>query len=301
MGVTDAHNHLWISPKAVAGGASFVLDQEEQIRQELIEYRMAGGGSQVDCQPGGAGRDGNRLRSLSEASGVSVVACTGFHLRQYYSEGSALWEMDLDAATGHFLSEIHEGLSETRDQPSTVFPGFVKIAVLASVGETPLGLIEAAVNTCVESGYAMVMHTESGAAVEDFLDLLAELGLPPERLVVCHIDKRPDFSVHRELAQAGCLLEYDTFFRPKYQPEKNLWRLLPEMVEAGYGQSIALATDLADKQMWRTMGDGPGLVGFVQDVRERLEREIADPALVSDLMGGNIARRLAIPLEEFSE
>ena len=58
------------------------------------------------------------------------------------------------------------------------------------------------------------------------------------------------------------------------------------------------ATDLADKGLWKTMGDGPGLVGFVGQVKERLESEISDPSIVSDLMGRNIAKRFALSIPE---
>ncbi len=80
LGITDAHNHLWISRQDVMAANAPVLDQQEQIIQELVSYRQSGGGAQIDCQPGGAGRDGIKLFQISKASGVQIVACTGFHL-----------------------------------------------------------------------------------------------------------------------------------------------------------------------------------------------------------------------------
>lgn len=150
----------------------------------------------------------------------------------------------------------------------------------------------------IESGYKIEMHTEKGAGVENFLDMFSKLGLPLDRLVICHIDKRPDPGLHQELAQAGCLLEYDTFFRPKYHPEKNLWKLIPEMIKAGYHKSVALATDLADKKMWESMGEGPGLAGFIHQIKKRMEMEITEGSIITDLMGGNINRCLAVNIEE---
>lgn len=298
MGVTDAHNHLWISPQTVPADNAPVLDQEDRILEELQEFKSAGGRSQIDCQPSGAGRDGNRLRVLSQKSGVHIVACTGFHLREYYPGKPNPWSMDADQAAEYFLSEIHDGLRETREGNQPVFPGFIKIAVRDTVEKSPLNLIDGAIFASVESGYAIEMHTEKGIGVVDFLEHISRRGLPLNNLVICHIDKRPDPGLHKELAQAGCLLEYDTFFRPKYHPEKNVWKLIPEMVRDGYDRSIALATDLADKVLWKTMGDGPGLVGFVGQVKERLESEISDPSIVSDLMGRNIAKRFALSIPE---
>jgi phosphotriesterase-related protein len=297
MGVTDAHNHLWISPVKDPALGLPVLDQFEQIERELNEYRQAGGGGQLDCQPGGAGRDGQKLRQLSQASRVHIVACTGFHLRQYYEEQAEVWSMNQEQAVDYFLSEIRNGLAETRGLEQPVRPGFIKIAVSASLGASPLNLVRASAEASLQTGLAIEMHTEKGKAAEEFVELFLELGLPLSRLVICHIDKRPDLGLHRELAEAGCMLEYDTFFRPKYAPESHVWQLLPAMVEAGLGASIALATDLADKALWKTMGGGPGLAGFVTEVKRRLTELIADQACLEGLMGANIAQRLALPIE----
>src|SRR5512133_2560801 len=79
LGVTDAHNHLWIDPVAGSAPGSPVLNNPAAILEELRAYRAAGGGAIVDCQPGGCGRNGAALFELSRDSGVTVVACTGFH------------------------------------------------------------------------------------------------------------------------------------------------------------------------------------------------------------------------------
>jgi hypothetical protein len=47
---------------------------------------------------------------------------------------------------------------------------------------------------------------------------------------MCHVDKRPDVGLHRELARAGVLLGYDTFGRPKYNPDQGVWQLIPALV-----------------------------------------------------------------------
>ena len=277
MGFTDAHNHLWISAQTNQKINSPVLDQQQQIIEELALYKDAGGDSQVDCQPGGSGRDGNKLKILAEESGVNIVGCTGFHLRDYYPENSLLWNLSLEQAYDSFVSEISQGMAETRGKDHPVYPGFIKIAVMETIEDSPLKLIEAAVAASIKTGYAIQMHTEKGKNAEYFLEHISALGLPLTSLIICHLDKRPDLGLHQELAQTGCRLEYDTFFRPKYHPEKNLWMLIREMVAAGYHRSIVFASDLADSHMWKTMGKGPGLAGFLTNIKQRLNKEGLDP------------------------
>jgi 5-phospho-D-xylono-1,4-lactonase len=294
MGITDAHNHIWISPVKCDMSNPPVLNQHEAILEELKDYKDIGGGGQIDCQPYGCGRDANKLRSLSEKSGVKVVAATGFHLQRYYPPDSDVWRIDIEEASSFFLSEISQGLIETRDQREVVYPGFIKIAVNKSIQKSSTYLIEAAVAASKESGLAIEMHTEKGQHIEDFINFIDQLGLQPQKLIICHIDKRPDHGLHKELAQAGYMLEYDTFFRPKYEPEKNLWPLIRSMVNNGLSHSIALATDLADSVMWTQIGGGPGLTGYINLVIARLREMDLDENVIQFLAGGNIASCLAV-------
>ncbi len=55
LGITDAHNHMWIDPVPGADPSAPVLDQFDSILKELIEYREKGGNTLLDCQPEGCG------------------------------------------------------------------------------------------------------------------------------------------------------------------------------------------------------------------------------------------------------
>ncbi len=293
-GTTDAHNHVWISPVAGAAGGP-VLDDEDAIRSELAAYREAGGGTIIDCQPGGCGRDGRRLQALAEASGVHIVACTGFHLRRYYPPDYPLFGADPGSACELFVTELRAHLTETNDSATPVCAGFIKIACEATLKGSPVHLIEAAVRASLDTGAGIEVHTEQGSDAERIARAMLDFGLPPGKLVLCHIDKRPDLALHRELAQQGILLEYDTFYRPKYDPERHLWPLLEGMIEAGLADHVAVATDMADAAMWSTLGDGPGLTGLFTQIIPRLHALGCDEATIRRLTGENIVARLARP------
>jgi predicted metal-dependent phosphotriesterase family hydrolase len=288
LGITDGHNHVWI--EAVPGGAASapVLTQEELILSGLDAYRRAGGGAIIDCQPGGCGRDGRRLRHLAQASQVHLVACTGFHRRRYYPVDFDLWSLSAEAAAERFGAELNLGLAETQGF-TPVRAGFVKAACEARLSDTPRAALEGAAGAAAASGAALMVHTEKGAAVEDMLSFFTTRGVSAGQLVLCHIDKRPDFGLHRELAQAGVLLEYDTFYRPQYDPEANLWPLIARMAAAGLDHRIALATDMAEAELWRA----PGLEGLLTIIRPRLLTLGLEPGAIERMLGGNIAARLA--------
>ena len=296
LGVTDAHNHVWIDQ--VRGTAEVVphLDEKQPILQELIDYRLAGGGAIADCQPGGAGRNGLRLEELAQQSGIHLIACTGFHLPTYYPEDYALFQASADRAHALFVSELQHGLTETLARPRPVRAGFIKIACHATLATTPQALLEGALRASLETGALIVAHTENGSAAEAFAQYFLEGRLPPHRLVLCHIDKRPDLGLHEALAQVGVGLEYDTFFRPKYEPEQNVWPLLERMVSDGWAGQVVLAADMGGPSMWSRLGNGPGLTALLTQVEPRLRQSGMDETTVRTLMGGNMAHRLARPL-----
>ena len=293
LGVVDAHAHIWIEAIPGAAPGSPVLDDRAASLEELNRFRRAGGGTIVDCQPYGCGRNGRVLAELSRQSGARIVACTGFHLRKYYPARAATWSWSEEQAVNFIILELTRGLSETLDWNVPIRAGFIKVACEASLESCEQYLLRAAAEASLACGAAIEIHTEKGQDAEKIMAFFASQQVDLRRLALCHMDKRPDFGLHRELAQAGFLLEYDTFFLPKYEPEKNLWPLLEKMVAAGLDGAVALAADLADGAEWTVNGGPPGLPGLLNQAPPRsLEMDLPAES-VARLLGGNIAARLA--------
>jgi 5-phospho-D-xylono-1,4-lactonase len=118
--------------------------------------------------------------------------------------------------------------------------------------------------------------------------LAAGAGVDAGSVQVSHIDKRPDRELHRSLARAGFVLGFDTFARPKYDPERRAWPLLLGLVEDGLAGQVTLGLDLADAGDWNVRG-GPGLT-LLSALAERLRAEGVDAADVAALAGGNALR-----------
>ncbi len=293
LGITDAHNHVWIEAVRGLPADSLSLTDYNAILGELREYRNAGGGAILDCQPGGCGRNGPKLKNLSRMSGVAICACTGFHLRKYYPGDYWLWDASAEACADHFVKEMEKGMVESLGQTNPGKAGFIKVACEASLADTPQAPLEGAALAAARSGRMIAIHTEKGADAERIVPFIVDKGVGLNQIVVCHIDKRPDFGLHRSLAEMGIMLEYDTFYREKYSPDVNVYPLIERMVSAGHSKSLALATDMAEAAMWKSMGTGPGLVGFIQIVKRRLEEMGLDVEVIKRLMGGNISGRLA--------
>ena len=289
FGMTDAHQHVWIDRVIGIDPSAPVLEDLSVVREGLVRYKAVGGAALLDCQPDGCGRNVAVLSALAQNSGVAIIACTGFHLRQYYPPDHWLWSANESDAGDYFIRELRDGASES-PAGGAIRAGFIKIACSGDLKEPPPRMLAAAATASALTGAALLVHTDQGALAEEILQRLLRFGAEPSRIVLCHMDKRPDPELHKTLAATGVLLEYDTFFRPKYDPERNVWPLVEQMLTEGQAGAIAFGTDLADVESWRN----PGPAGLPSILAPRLVAMGCAPDVVAALTGNNIVARLAI-------
>jgi 5-phospho-D-xylono-1,4-lactonase len=298
-GPIDAHGHVWISPASPDMHPR--LDDYLGIGNELLRYRRRGGAGVVDCQPGGAGRDAKKLRSLALLSGLSIVACTGFHLKRYYPPDSWIWTAPIEDVISHMLDEMTHGMCDEKAEEASSEPrprpGMIKAAHPGHFRDPDVcRLFDASIAACNETGVALAIHTERGQGVEQLVRYLETRHVDSSRVILCHLDKRPDLSLHRSLAMQGFLLEYDTFSVPKYRPDDFVWPLLEQMLSDGFSRSIACGLDLADSSRWG-FSSGEGLCELTDKIIPRLQSIGSAPSVVTALTGKNIWSRLSVPTE----
>ncbi|HAF61318.1 MAG TPA: hypothetical protein DCK95_03215 [Anaerolineaceae bacterium] len=293
LGITDAHNHLWIDKVDGLGNDIPILNDFDSQQRELKAFFESGGRGQLDCQPGFAGRNGNRLIELATGTKVNIIACTGFHLRKYYAADAPFWKFSFDEVVHYFYSEIVDSLIETRQTKHKARAGFIKIACESSLEESPVMYMEAAALVAKRTGVSIQIHTEKGSDAERIFEFFIKKDVHPHQLILCHMDKRPDYVLHAELAKEGVGLEYDTFYREKYKPDENVWSLIQYMCSIGLASSLMLATDMADGNLWSELGHGPGLAGFITHIGKRLQNMGFPDEVNQGLLGLNIADRLA--------
>ena len=65
------------------------------------------------------------------------------------------------------------------------------------------------------------------------------------------------------------------------------------MVGAGFSGRIALATDMAETELYHYLGEGAGLASLPGEIQDQLNEKGFPETTRKQLLGGNIARRLA--------
>lgn len=243
LGHFQMHEHVFVrATPASEKNPALKIDDEAASLRELKDYRAAGGGSLLDAQPLGAGRDLAALFRLSRESGVNVVAVTGYHLPDFYPRDHWIFSEDGDHLRARFLQELEAGADCAEGR---VRAGAVKAAIGREGAQGRFALcLWAAAQAAARADVPLILHTERGAGAAEAVRLCASAGLSPERVAVCHADRQAeDFSIHEEIARTGAFLEYDTIARYRYHDDASELRLIRHMLDRGCENRLLLSLD----------------------------------------------------------
>lgn len=263
----DAHDHLFLSSPQLPGQE---LNDASAARAELEAFRAAGGSAVVQWTPYGMGRRAADLPPLSRATGVHLVCATGMHQAAHYAP-----EL-LDEVRGRladvFVSELTAGIGT-----SGVRAGLVKVAGgFHALDAHARWTMTAAAEAHHATDAPIAVHLEAGTGALDVLDLLCgELGVPPHRVILGHLNRSPDLVVHREAAASGCWLAFDGPSRAHHATDWRMPDAVLALAEDGFGHRLLLGGDTVVTGA-RSVDGGPGMPYLLRRVRPRLASAVGE-------------------------
>ncbi|MDP8903712.1 MAG: aryldialkylphosphatase [Chloroflexota bacterium] len=302
LGATDAHDHLFLTTPAQPDDG---FDDLDAALAEVGEGAESGLSAIVELTPIGLGRRPALLRAVSEATGVHVVAATGYHRDAHYRADHWVYAASVDELAEHAVADIEQGMvaddgggggpgAEWRGQRDAARAGVIKAgASYQRISPAEERRLRAAAGAARATGVAVFVHTEVGTCAPEIVDLLQGEGLAAERIVLAHLDRNMDLELHAELAGRGVALVYDTIGRIKYAPDGDRLALIEQMLAAGHAERLMLGLDLGRRSYLRAFGGGPGLRHLLCSFVPRLERRIGRAA-VEQMLVTNPARVLAL-------
>jgi phosphotriesterase-related protein len=281
LGVTDAHDHLFLRSPAMPGQE---IEDLECSTAEVIDAASHGLRTVVEMTPIGLGRRPDLLRAVSMASGVTIIGATGYHRDAHYPAGHWVTDATVDLLAERIVADLEEGMhpADWADEGAALDAaraGAIKAgASYHHVSPGERRRLEAAAIGSRRTGAAILVHTEIGTAGHEIVDLLESWGVAAGRIILSHLDRNPDAELHAEIAARGVTLEYDTLGRTKYHPDSTVLDLIGEMVAAGDGDRILLGCDLGRRDYFRSHGGGPGMAYLLTTFVPRLRRRVGDAA-----------------------
>lgn len=285
LGVVDAHDHLFLASPRLPGEE---LDDPAAAAAELRAFAGLGGGTLVQWTPHGLGRREEHLPALSRETGVAIVAATGLHQAVHYRP--------------EFLDRVGGGLAELfTDELTTGWRGGARAGMIKVAGgfhgldAHARRVMTAAAEAHRATGAPIGVHLEHGTAALDVLDLLCDtLGVPPERVILGHLNRSPDPWVHRNAAEAGAFLAFDGPSRAHHATDWRLLDVLADLADAGFADRLLLGGDTTAASMRAATGGGPGVPFLLRVLRPRVERQLGAETAAA-IFTTNPARAFSAP------
>jgi phosphotriesterase-related protein len=295
LGVTDAHDHLFLRTPALPGQE---FDDVDSATDEVVAAKRGGLHAIVEVTPIGCGRRPASMRAVAETTGVQVVAATGYHRDAHYPPNHWVREATVDLLAQRILTDLREGMHPddwlTSAPLDTARAGVIKAgASYQHISNLEERRLVAAAMGSRATGAAILVHTEVGTCAHAIIDVLMREGVKPDRIILAHLDRNPDFELHSEVATRGVTLEYDTPGRIKYHPDSVLIDLIEEMAAAGHIGRMLLGLDLGRRDYFVAYGGGPGLTYLMDSFAPRLRTRVGEPA-VETILVANAARAFSL-------
>jgi predicted metal-dependent phosphotriesterase family hydrolase len=288
MGVTDAHDHLHLRSPMLAGQE---IDDVAAITSEALDGARSGLQTIIELTRIGLGRRPDVLRALSASSGLNIIGATGYHRDAHYPVGHWVLAASAEVLMERMTTDLLVGMHPTDWADPTLAldtaqAGVIKAgASLHEITDSERRRLIAAAGAALKTGVAVVIHTEEATCGNEITDVLVGEGLPPEQIILAHMDRNSDPAPHLELLSRGVRLVYDTIGRAKYFPDSVRIKLIEAVCAAGYGAQLLLGLDIGRASYLRVNG-GWGLrhlmSDFVPQLRERVGDALVDAMLVTN-------------------
>jgi phosphotriesterase-related protein len=250
LGVTDAHDHLLIrSGLVLTMEPGFRLDSVDVAVREVRDFQKFGGQALVDTAPLGFGRDPEGLVAIARQTGLHVIACTGFLKPGYYLDSHWRNHYSTEEIASLLSDEIERGMDQHGYEGplvkrSAARAGAIKVASDYQVVDRRARVaFEAAVIAHRATGAPILTHTEIGTMALEQVKLLELLGVQPAHVVLSHVDRNPDWIVHRDVAQTGVFLEYDGAGRAVREPPETNCRATRVEIELAARPEYSIAQE----------------------------------------------------------
>jgi phosphotriesterase-related protein len=189
-----------------------------KLRQFHANALPYGGATFVDATGICNGRDVDYYQSLSEKTGVHIVAATGFvggdTALPFFERAS------VDYLTDQFVHEITVGIGRTGGRA-----GIIKVGVSRGFTMTELDkrIYRAAARAAVQTGVPVFTHLAVDS--QPAIDIFDDEGLPLDRVLFGHADDGVSQGKVRdtEIADRGGRIGFDTFGYDLELPDPPFW------------------------------------------------------------------------------
>jgi phosphotriesterase-related protein len=252
----------------------FMLDEGIAI-EELKIFRGLGGGTAVDVSCRGIGPFPEKLKRVSEGSGVNIIMGTGYYYET--SHPPEVKTMSITQLVDRMVEDITVGVDGSG----------IKAGIIGEVGVswdfTPneIKCLRAAVRASVQTGVPLTIHQPSFYRMANrVVEIVREEGGDLNHTIIDHMcASGKDLEYQMSVLDSGVFIEYDLIGSDLYYPsigtgqptdDENAFHI-KRLIDAGYLHQLLLSHDIFIKiclKHYGGRGYGHILKSFVPMLRE---------------------------------
>ncbi len=279
---------------------NLLQDDFDLAVREAVQYRVSGGLTMINCDLPGIGRDPIALQKIARATGLNIVASTGWYVQA--SQPREIAGKSVEQLRDIMMEEITVGIGKTGIKAGNI--GEIAMSGRPSEPFQPNEekVLRAAAQAQSVTGLSLTIHPNFPADHWDtYIDVLEKERANLGKCYMSHLGLYPDPAVAKRILKRGVgfvsfdqLGHEELFGNPTapglgYSPDKDEVRCVLELLNAGYADRLLLSAEVAMKTCYKEYG-GWGYSHVHDNIIPWLKSLGASAEQVESIMVGNPRR-----------
>tara|TARA_B100000482_G_scaffold190716_1_gene174372 strand:- start:255 stop:1310 length:1056 start_codon:yes stop_codon:yes gene_type:complete len=295
----NLENIGWVRFNWSSSKDNLTYEDEEIAIEELGHYKKSGGQTIVDVTNIGLGRDPEKLKNISHATGVNIVMGSGFYVELAQKKGYT--NDGIESMFEVIMDDIKFGVDKTD----------IKSGIIGEIGcswpwtENEKISMEASVMAHKETGLPLLIHPgRNQLAPLEIINYIENLGADLSNVVMGHVDRTIfNYDILKDTADTGVYINLDLWghdspFYPlapeTYMPgDHQRLDMIEFLIEEGFENRILLAQDICTKHRLKKFG-GHGFDHLLTRIVPWMKSRKIDQKNIDKMMVQNPQKMLTI-------
>lgn len=241
---------------------NLLMNDVRLAERELLEFKKAGGDTVVDATSLGLGRDPEALLRLSRATGLNVIAGSGYYT--YDTHPRDMEARSVEQIAEEIVRDITVGMQGTGIRAGVIG----ELGTSVEIYPNERKVLQAAAMAQLRTGAGVIVHTYPwGKRGLEALGILTEGGVPARKVSINHVDVELDPDYCARIAEAGAFFEFDNFGKEFFIDRRyrgfaggvfardiERVKVLKQLIDGGWLSHILMSCDVCLKTLLHRYG-----------------------------------------------
>lgn len=269
-------------PAPASTGRPFYMQDVELMTAEMRAAKADGIACIVDASLPEMGRDINFLKTISERSGLPIVASAGYYAQPFYPPEIATSSED----------QVFRMLM--RQVQANPIGAFGEIGSWDYITKDERKVFRAVARAHLATNIPIFTHTGiPGRSALEQLDILEDAGVDPRHVCIGHLGDLvdPNVEMHGAICRRGAFVGFDR--QGSNAADAQVVPMVMKLIEGGFSDNLLFASDFYSEAQLKRNSPNAGYAKTLTIFVPKLRAAGADPAVLRKIMNDNPRRFLA--------